>query len=393
VLISRIECFVLLDPAYNKQATSSAQDDLVVRIHTDDGHVGIGEVDVHPWAARALIEAPGTHSMGLGLKELLVGQDPMNFGLWEELYIKSAMNGRRGLGICAIGALDMALWDLRGKIRGLPVWQLLGDAVKTEVVPYASLLPQGRSLAEQRESLVDQARRAVAAGFRAIKLETIVKGPYAHNGLQEGDEAIVEMVGACRHAIGPATTLMADVGYCWPDADAAWQVMPRLAEYDLFFLETPLSPDNLEGHATLAAHGLIRIASGEWLTTRYEFLDLMDRGRVDVVQPDIGRVGGITEAMRVVRLAQERKRLVVPHCWKSAIGIAASIQVAAVAPNCPLVEFLPRDSTSSKLRQDLVTEEPAMRNGAIALPRAPGLGIEVNEDALREYDALRIVAQ
>ena len=168
--------------------------------------------------------------------------------------------------------------------------------------------------------------------------------------------------------------------------------MPALAECDLFFLETPLSPDDLDGHAALAARGLIRIASGEWLTTRYEFLDLMDRGGVDVVQPDVGRVGGITEAVRVVRLAQERGRLVVPHCWKSAIGIAASMHVAAIAPNCPLIEFLPRDSTSSRLRQELVTEEPVMRNGVLALPQAPGLGIDVNEDALREYDASRRVA-
>lgn len=392
MVITNVECFVLLDPAYNKQATSSAQDDLVVRIHTDDGRVGIGEVDVQPWAARALIEAPGTHSMGLGLKELLVGQNPMNLSLWEDLYIKSAMNGRRGLGVCAIGALDMALWDLRGKIRGLPVWKLLGESARNEIVPYASLLPRGTSLVEQRDSLVEQTRQAVASGFRAVKLETIVKGPYAHNGLQEGDEAIVEMVRACRRAVGPAVTLMADVGYCWPDADAAWRVMPALAECDLFFLETPLSPDDLDGHAALAARGLIRIASGEWLTTRYEFLDLMDRGGVDVVQPDVGRVGGITEAVRVVRLAQERGRLVVPHCWKSAIGIAASMHVAAIAPNCPLIEFLPRDSTSSRLRQELVTEEPVMRNGVLALPQAPGLGIDVNEDALREYDASRSVA-
>jgi len=179
----------------------------------------------------------------------------------------------------------------------------------------------------------------------------------------------------------------------WPDAETAWRAMRPLADYDLFFLETPLSPDDLEGHAQLASRGLMRIASGEWLTTRYEFIDLMDRGRVDVVQPDVGRVGGITEAVRVVRLAEERGRLVVPHCWKSAIGIAASIHVAAVAANCPMIEFLPRDMADSGLRRDLVKAELAMRNGTIALPTTPGLGIEVDEDALREYDASKVVGR
>jgi len=389
VIITSVECFVLLDPSFNKRAASSAQDNLVVKIGTDDGYTGVGEVDVHPWAAKALIEAPGTHSMGLGLRELLLGQDPLNTGLWDELYVRSAMNGRRGLGVCAIGALDMALWDLRGKVAGQPVWRLLGEATRTEILAYASLLPQGRSLAEQRESLVDRARRAVANGFRAIKLETIVKGPYAHNGLSEGDEAIVELVRACREAVGPEITMMVDVGYCWPNAQAALGIMRDLAEHDLFFLETPLSPDDLEGHAVLASLGLFRIASGEWLTTRYEFADLMDRGAVDVVQPDVGRVGGITEAMRVVKMAQARRRLVVPHCWKSAIGIAASAHVAVVAPNCPMIEFLPPDLSDSRLRRDLVKRELEVCDGVISLPQRPGLGIDVDDAALIEYDATR----
>jgi L-alanine-DL-glutamate epimerase-like enolase superfamily enzyme len=254
-------------------------------------------------------------------------------------------------------------------------------------VPYASLLPQGTSLAEQTESLVERTRQAVARGFRAIKLETIVKGPYAHNALDEGDDAIVAMVRACREAVGPGVILMADVGYCWGDAKAALRVMRQLEEYDLYFLETPLSPDDLDGHAFLAAQSPIRIASGEWLTTRYEFIDLMDRGRVDVVQPDVGRVGGITEAVRVIRLAQDRGRLVVPHCWKSAIGIAASIHVAAIAANCPMIEFLPRELSDSALRRDLVRTEPEIRDGVITLPHTPGLGIDLNEEALAEYDA------
>ena len=119
--ITAVECFVLLVPDFRADACSSAQDNIVVKIHTDSGHVGIGETDTNPWVAKAMIEAPGTHIMGLGLRETLIGKDPRDVeGLWEKLYIGSAMTGRRGLGICAIGALDMALWDLVGKIEGKP---------------------------------------------------------------------------------------------------------------------------------------------------------------------------------------------------------------------------------------------------------------------------------
>jgi L-alanine-DL-glutamate epimerase-like enolase superfamily enzyme len=129
-----------LVPDYRAEACSSAQDDLVVRIHSDEGLVGVGETDTNPWVARAMIEAPGTHIMGLGLKEMLIGADPRDVeGLWERMYVGSAMTGRRGLGICAIGALDMALWDLRGKIEGKPTWSLLGGAAQQAVTPYASL--------------------------------------------------------------------------------------------------------------------------------------------------------------------------------------------------------------------------------------------------------------
>src|SRR5438034_403499 len=174
--ITDIECHVLLVPDVDVEACSSAQDDIVVRIHTDEGLTGIGETDTNPWAVKALIEAPGTHCMGRGLKEMLLGEDPLQpEALWEKLYIGSAMSGRRGLGICAMGALDMALWDIRGKAEGKPCWRLLGGARKTHITPYASLLPTGRTAHEYRESLVAKAREAKRVGFRAGQVEVGVK--------------------------------------------------------------------------------------------------------------------------------------------------------------------------------------------------------------------------
>jgi L-rhamnonate dehydratase len=384
--ITDITCHVLLVPDFDVEACSSAQDNIVVRVHTDAGIVGIGETDTNPWAVKALIEAPGTHCMGRGLKEMLIGEDPRQpEALWEKLYVGSAMNGRRGLGICAIGALDMALWDIRGQAEGKPIWQLLGGACRPELVPYASLLPVGRTLDEYRESLVAKARQAVEFGFEAIKAEVCIKGPYSHMGLQVKDEEIVAVVAAVREAIGPDVTLMVDVAYTWQDYKEALRVLRRLEPYDLFFLETPLPPDDLDGHARLAEASSIRIAAGEWLNSRFEFHDLIDRGRIDVAQPDVGRVGGLTEARRVVDYARDRGRLIVPHCWKTGIGIAASAHLCAAAPNAPFFEFLPAPLAESRLRRELVVDDYRLEDGRICLPDKPGLGITLNEEALKEY--------
>lgn len=385
--ITEIECIRLVIPDFDAEACSSAQDDLVVRIHTDEGLVGIGETDANPWAVKAMIEAPGTHCMGLGLKETLMGADPLDVeGLWLRLYEGSAMNGRRGLGIHAIGALDMALWDLRGKHEGVPVWKLLGGAARQDVTPYASLLPEGRDLESYTRSLVDRVTSAQRLGFEAAKLEVCIKGPYSHNAIQvEDDHEIARIVAACRQAVGPDMTLMIDVAYCWTDWRGALRAIEMFSEHDIFFVETPLPSDDLDGYAKLAAVSPVRTAMGEWQTTRFEFRDLIDHGDVEVVQPDVGRCGGLTEARRIARYAEDRGRLVVPHCWKSALGIAASAHLATISPACAYIEYLPRELADSPLRKDLVSTELEVANGRMPLPDQPGLGVELNEDAIEKY--------
>jgi len=388
--ISRIDCHVLLVPDYDPEACSSAQDDLVVEIHTDEGLVGIGETDTNPWIARECIRARGTHCMARGLQEMLLGADPLQpEALWQKLYAGSKMTGRRGALIGALGAIDMALWDLQGKALGVPIHTLLGGAVKESVIPYASLLPTGRTLAEFRNSLRQKVQQARRLGFSAAKLEVCLLGPYSHNGLQEQDEALVSVVAECREAVGPEMVLMIDVAYAWTDPQRALSVLQQLAPYNLFFVETPLDIDDLPGHAFLQARSPIPIAAGEWQNTHFEFLDLAERGRVDVLQPDIGRVGGFTAARRVCEIAAERGRLVVPHCWKSAIGIAASVHLAAATACCPYVEYLPAELSESALRTSLVLDELTVVDGEIPLPSQPGLGIRLNREALDRYGESR----
>src|SRR5919199_2121642 len=163
--VTRIDCHVLLVPDYDAGACSSAQDDLVVEVHTDEGLVGLGETDTNPWVARECIRARGTHCMARGLGDMLLGADPLQpEALWQTLYSGSKMTGRRGALICAMGAIDMALWDIKGQALGVPVYRLLGGAGRKSVTPYASLLPTGWTLDEYRESLAEKAVRARAMG-------------------------------------------------------------------------------------------------------------------------------------------------------------------------------------------------------------------------------------
>jgi len=384
--IAKVECHVLLDPDFEPDATSSAQDTIVVEVTTDEGLVGIGETDLNAWVARALVEAPGTHTMDRGLGALLLGKDPLDpAALWEELYLGTAMTGRRGAGVHALGAIDIALWDICGKAAGLPVHRLLGETAHESLTPYASLMPQVTTFDEFLPAMVSLVLESRALGFAAAKLEIIFDGPYANMGLRESDERATEVVAAVREAVGPDFALMVDVGYAWGSVERAARAIEAWEPYDLFFVETPLWSDDLDGYAELARRTPTRIAAGEWLATRFEFEELIDRGLVAVAQPDIGRVGGLTEAQRVCDLAADRGRLIVPHAWKTGITVAAAAHLAAVTPHCPYFEFLPGALAESALRRDLLVEELALVDGRLALPSKPGLGVELDPEAFQRF--------
>ena len=216
-------------------------------------------------------------------------------------------------------------------------------------------------------------------------MECTFGGPYSHTGLKGSDQDMTDIIRACRKVVGPDFQLMVDVQYLWYDAKSALRTIGDWNDLDLFFLETPLQVDNLEGYAFLAREAPMRIALGEWQNTRFEFMDIMDKGGVDVAQPDVGRVGGITETMRVCQMAQDRGKLIVPHCWKTGIGIAASAHVGLATPNCPLIEFLPASMCDSALRVELVKDPLEMEDGRIKLPEKSGLGLELNWDAVEKY--------
>ncbi len=386
--VADVRTHVLLDPGFDVEATSSAQDTIVIEVVTDEGIVGLGETDLNAWIARACIEAPGTHTMDRGLKQMLIGRDPLEpERIWEDLYVGSAMSGRRGAVVHALGALDIALWDICGKAEGLPCWRLWGEAARSELTPYASLQPEVETFEAYVESMVGWATRARAIGFKACKLEATFSGPYVHKGLVGPDERIAEVITAVRDAVGPEMTIMVDVQYAFDSVERALAAIAMWDGLDVFFLETPLWTDDVDGYAELSSLSPVRIAAGEWLSTRHDFEVLIDQGGVEVAQPDIGRVGGFTEARRVCEFAGRRGRLIVPHAWKTGLSVAAATQLAMVTPHMPFFEFLPAELCESPLRKELTHDELAFEDGIIRPPEKPGLGVELNYDALEEFAA------
>lgn len=254
-------------------------------------------------------------------------------------------------------------------------------------MPYASLLPNAGSDWEAfAETLSRQAIDASRRGFRAAKLELLTRGPYRHAGLDVPDAKLVEVIAAVRAAAGPEFAIMVDVAYGWEDWREALAVIETWADHDVFFVETPLWSDDLNGYAELARHSPVPLAAGEWLATRFEFQSYTELGALHVLQPDVGRVGGLTEARRVAQLAAAHELKVVPHGWKTGITVAATAHLAAVTPHLPFFEFVPPDLAESRLRRELVRDELSLDgDGTLELPQRPGLGIELNEDALSEF--------
>lgn len=389
--ITEIHVATIRTDTVSGQIADGAHDNVVVRVRTDEGITGVGEVDAPPTVIKAIIEAPTSMLWAQGFRDLIIGEDPLQPArIWEKVYEGTLYAARRGLGIMALGAIDIAIHDIAGKALNLPVYKLLGGAVgRPEYmvaegkdrffgVPYASILPAGDTIAAYQKDGLSKLGRAIEAGFLAAKMEIL----YADRG---DDRSLLDMIGACRKMAGDKMDILVDVGYRWYDAKSALPTVRRMEEFNVFCLEAALHIDNLEGYAELSRASAVRLAVGEMLNTRFEFLDFMDRGGVDVVQPSAARVGGLTEAVRVGRLAHDRGILCIPMAWKSGISIAANLHLAAALPNTPYFEFMVLADDVSDVRRRLVTPEFTLKDGRIPLPTRPGLGVEVNEDVLSDY--------
>ena len=368
--ITKVQVIPLRIPDQNANIADGIQDDVIVRVHTDEGITGVGEADSMPLAVKGIVDGWASWPRSRGLRDILVGEDPLNVEmLWEKMRVGTLWLGRNGVAQQAMAAVDIALWDIAGKAMGKPVHALLGSAYRKDIRVYASTL-----FTEDLGEMSAVGQRYVERGFTAVKFGW---GPMGRS--LAGDVKLVE---TARRAVGDKTDLLIDAGCAFKAREAIERVR-AFAPYRPFWFEEALEGDDLDGYRRLSrAAGDVRIATGEQDCALNAFENLITLGEVDVVQPDVSRAGGFTECRRIAQMAARHNRLCVFHAWKSGILVAATLQMAAITPDIPFAEYT---VSESPLRRELVNVATTLKDGVATIPQVPGLGVELNEDIIKRY--------
>jgi len=339
---------------------------LIVEIFTDAGHVGIGNAALAPRVSKQTID--------LYLKPMLIGADPWDVEfLWQHMYRGTMAFGRKGIGMTAISAVDIALWDILGKAAGQPVFRLLGGRTKPRIPVYAS-----RLYSQPLEDLAAEVRKYTSQGFKAMKLR-FGWGPA--DGA-EGMQRNLDLVRTVRETAGDGVDIMADAYMGWT-LDYARRIIPSLERFNLRWIEEPVIPDDVHGYAALKAMTRIPIAGGEHAFTVYEFRDLLAAKAVDYIQFDTNRVGGITQARKIAALAEAHSVPVVPHA-----GQMHNFHIVMASYNSPIAEYFPPVDVEvgNELFWYIFEGEPAAVGGTIDLrDDVPGLGLTIKEEALAKF--------
>jgi L-alanine-DL-glutamate epimerase-like enolase superfamily enzyme len=342
---------------------------LIVEIATDTGQVGIGEAALAPRVTKQVID--------LYLKPILLGQNPFDSEyLWQHMYRRTMAFGRKGIGMVAISAVDIAIWDLLGKATNQPVFRLLGGKTKEKIPVYAS-----RLYSQPLDDLAKEAKQYKDQGYRAMKLRFGWGPADGAAGMQRN----LELVRTVREVIGDEIDLMADAYMGWT-LDYARRMIPLLAPYQLRWLEEPVIPDDIAGYAALKAMNQIPIAGGEHEFTLYGFRELLDARAVDYIQFDTNRVGGISQARKISALAEAYEVPVIPHA-----GQMHNYHIVMASLNSPLAEFFPvvDVEVGNELFWYIFKGEPVPRHGYIELDEnLPGLGLEIDEEALKKFEII-----
>jgi D-galactarolactone cycloisomerase len=338
----------------------------LVVVHTDTGAFGLGSVFTNAQLVAAALPV---------LEPLYRGENALEpERVTEKLHQNTFWMGRGGSLTHAISGIDIALWDLLGQATGQPIGRLLGGRYRDRVTPYASIL-----MTADLGALADHLRSIRAQGFRAFKMGW---GPFGRKS-DALDEAIVR---AARAAIGPTDHLMVDAGASdafWPQGYKwALRTAEMLANYDVAWFEEPLPPDALDDFKELRRRAPLPIAGGEVLTRRQSFLPWLSGGAFDIVQPDVTKVGGISEERRIAWMARDAGIRMIPHGWNTAVGLAADLQLASAFPDTDFVEYL----TGSPFIDELVVKPWKLdAEGMLAIGDSPGLGLTLDRDAVARY--------
>lgn len=371
--ITRIETFHLRHEDPGISLFDGSYDDCVVRITTDTGLAGIGEFESFPAAIQALIHGPDAHNHARGLAGVLLGRDPRDASLWDELYAACDYVGRRGLAMHALGGLDLALWDLRGQADGVPIHVLLGGAKRTRLRAYGTIYPMVRTEAGVAAQVGDALNRLHLSAVK-FAADPWWMDDVAHTG---------RLLRAAREVLGPDRGLIVDAALSYQTKEEGLKLYPAYRDVGLLFLEAPLPLDDMAGHAAMAAHGIPLGVGDLGLTHELEFIEAMDRGGASICQPDITMVGGFTGIRKIAAAALARGKRVITHGYKTNIEIAANLHFLAAHANEELLEF---STSKSPLRWETTNEHlPVAPDGYVTVPTRPGLGVTLSEAALQKY--------
>ena len=359
----------LLELPYDSMKTFRFHSWLIVEVGSDTGEVGLGDAALAPRVAKQVID--------LFLKPILMGQNPFDVEyLWQHMYRRTMAFGRKGIGMVAISALDIALWDLMGKITKQPVYRLLGGKTKPKIPVYAS-----RLYSQPLEELAQEAQLYKDQGFRAMKLRFGWGPADGAPGMQRN----LELVRTVRDVIGDEIDLMADAYMGWT-MEYARRMIRMLAPHNLRWVEEPVIPDNIGGYAELKAMNLTPISGGEHEFTLHGFRQLIDARAVDVIQFDTSRVGGPTQARKIAALAEAYEVPVIPHA-----GQMHNYHIVMASLNSPMAEFFPPVDVEigNELFWYIFKGEPTPQNGYVELnDQKPGLGLTIDEESLKRFSII-----
>jgi len=342
---------------------------MLLEIHTDTGIIGIGECNGPPQPSKTIIES--------FFKPLVIGEDPLNVEkIWEKLYHHSRDYGQRGMPIAAISGIDIALWDIIGKALNQPIYKLIGGGFRDKIRPYATGLYYYKG--NEKEKLQEEAKRYVREGFKYLKLKI-------GKGIQED----IERVKWIKEAVGDKIFVMVDANHAYT-ASTAIRLGRILEEYDIYWFEEPVIPEDIEGYKEVKAAVNIPIAGGETVFTRFGFKDLISNRAVDIAQPCISAAGGITECKKIATICNTWNIPCIPHIWGTNIALAAALHFLAALPHTPpsiypiepLMEF---DRTIHPIREQSTKKPIKIDSGFVLVPQEPGLGVELNRDIISKY--------
>ncbi|RAL96034.1 mandelate racemase/muconate lactonizing enzyme family protein [Agrobacterium sp. MS2] len=349
---------------------------MVVEIETDDGYVGYGEALCNGHQPADISAA----TVDASLKLLLMGRDPMHSSvLYEEAYNLTKPFGQKGAVIGAISAVDIALWDIKGKILNQPIHALLGGAFRSSLLPYATGFYRVEG-GDYPALLADEAQKHLSAGFSAMKVKI---------GFGVDDD--LRNVVAIRKAVGDKVKILVDCNHAY-NAGTARRLVRELDKLGIYWLEEPITPEDLDGYRALVdmAPSML-IAAGENEFSRHGFWPWVQRRAVDILQPDLAAGGGFTGLKEIQTLALAAGLSINPHVWGTAIGLVAALHFIASIPPVPISRgghepMLEFDQSSHAFRRELIAEEVKLVDGRVPVPNAPGLGITVNREMLVRYD-------